>query len=201
MNVVFLSPHFPPNWWRFVRGLKEVGATTLGIADMQLWSSFNPELRESLDDYYRVDDLGDYDQLTRAMGFFIHRHGRIGRLDSLNEHWLETEARLRTDFNVKRHQQEHDQRNQEEVGHEVALPGEPACLRRAARYARRRPSCGASSARWACRLSPSRTSASAPRRRTSCSTRTISIATWSISRPSTTSSRSSSAATWSPTTG
>jgi biotin carboxylase len=35
------------------------------------------------------------------MGFFIHRHGRIGRLDSLNEHWLETEARLRTDFNVR----------------------------------------------------------------------------------------------------
>jgi hypothetical protein len=34
------------------------------------------------------------------MGFFIHRHGRIGRIDSLNEHWLETEARLRTDFNI-----------------------------------------------------------------------------------------------------
>ena len=27
MNVVFLSPHFPPNWWRFVVGLREVGAT------------------------------------------------------------------------------------------------------------------------------------------------------------------------------
>ena len=100
MNVVFLSPHFPPNWWRFVRGLKEVGATTLGIADSNL-EQLHPELRDNLDDYYRVDDLADYDQLTRAMGFFIHRHGRIGRLDSLNEHWLETEARLRTDFNVK----------------------------------------------------------------------------------------------------
>ena len=100
MNVVFLSPHFPPTWWRFVRGLKDVGATTLGIADVN-WEQLRPELRESLDDYYRVDDLADYDQLSRAMGFFIHRHGRIGRLDSLNEHWLETEARLRTDFNVK----------------------------------------------------------------------------------------------------
>ena len=37
----------------------------------------------------------------RALGFFIHRHGRIARLDSLNEHWLETEARLRSDFNIK----------------------------------------------------------------------------------------------------
>jgi biotin carboxylase len=100
LNVVFLSPHFPPNWWRFVRGLKDVGATTLGIADTN-WEQLRPELRESLDDYYRVDDLADYDQLTRAIGFFIHRYGRIGRLDSLNEHWLETEARLRTDFNIK----------------------------------------------------------------------------------------------------
>jgi hypothetical protein len=99
LNVVFLSPHFPPNWWRFVRGLTDVGATTLGIADTN-WEQLRPELRDSLDDYYRVADLSDYDQLTRAMGFFIHRHGRIARLDSLNEHWLETEARLRTDFNI-----------------------------------------------------------------------------------------------------
>jgi len=100
LNVVFLSPHFPPNWWRFVRGLADVGATTLGIADAN-WEELRPELRDSLDDYYRVDDLSNYDQLTRALGYFIHRHGRIARLDSLNEHWLELEARLRTDFNIK----------------------------------------------------------------------------------------------------
>ncbi len=100
MNVVFLSPHFPPNWWRFVRGLADVGATTLGIAD-ENWEDLRPELRDSLDDYYRVDDLSNYDQLTRALGYFSHRHGRIARLDSLNEHWLEIEARLRTDFNIK----------------------------------------------------------------------------------------------------
>jgi biotin carboxylase len=100
LNVVFLSPHFPPTWWRFVRGLKDVGATTLGIADAN-WEELLPELRDALDDYYRVDDLADYDQVTRALGFFTHRHGRIGRLDSLNEHWLETEARLRTDFNIR----------------------------------------------------------------------------------------------------
>ncbi len=83
-----------------MRGLADVGATTLGIAD-ENWEQLRPELRASLHDYYRVDDLANYDQLTRALGFFIHRHGRISRLDSLNEHWLETEARLRTDFNIK----------------------------------------------------------------------------------------------------
>lgn len=99
MNVVFLSPHFPPNWFRFAVALRQVGATVLGIADVN-YEQLNSELRGALHDYYRVDDLGDYDQLTRALGFFIHRHGRIDRIDSLNEHWLETEAALRTDFNI-----------------------------------------------------------------------------------------------------
>lgn len=99
MNVVFLSPHFPPNWYRFAVALRAVGATTLGIADVNE-EQLNPDLRSALDDYYRVDDLADYDQLTRALGWFINRHGRIDRIDSLNEHWLETEAALRTDFNI-----------------------------------------------------------------------------------------------------
>jgi hypothetical protein len=99
MNFVFLSPHFPPNWFRFVVGLRNAGATTFGIADAP-WDSLRPELKASLDEFYRVDDLGDHDQLTRALGWFIHRRGLIDRIDSLNEHWLEIEARLRTDFNI-----------------------------------------------------------------------------------------------------
>lgn len=99
MNVVFLSPHFPPNWFRFVVALRAAGATVLGIADVAR-EQLRPELSEALHDYYRVDDLHAHDQLVRALGWFIHRHGRIDRLDSLNEHWLESEAALRTDFNI-----------------------------------------------------------------------------------------------------
>jgi hypothetical protein len=99
MNVVFLSPHFPPNWYRFAVALRAAGATTLGIADVGI-EQLHPELRDALHDYYAIPDLGDYDQLTRALGWFIHRHGRIDRIDSLNEHWLETEAALRSDFNI-----------------------------------------------------------------------------------------------------
>ncbi len=99
MNVVFLSPHFPPNWFRFVVGLRNAGATTMGIAD-QPWDTLRPELRDALDEFYEVDDLGDHDQLTRAMGWLIHRRGLVERIDLLNEHWLEVEARLRTDFHV-----------------------------------------------------------------------------------------------------
>ena len=37
---------------------------------------------------------------SRAMGHFIHKWGRIDRFESLNEHWLELEAGIRTDFNI-----------------------------------------------------------------------------------------------------
>ena len=99
MNVVFLSPHFPTNWFRFVMGLRAAGATTLGIADVAS-EQMRPELREALSDYYRVDNLGNYEQVVRAIGWFISRHGLIDRIDSLNEHWLQIEADLRTDFNI-----------------------------------------------------------------------------------------------------
>ncbi|HEU4382374.1 MAG TPA: carboxylate--amine ligase [Anaeromyxobacteraceae bacterium] len=99
MNVVFLSPHFPPGWFRFCAALREVGANVLGLADAP-WESLRPELRAALAEYYRVSDMEDYGQLLRALGYFTHRHGKIGRLDSLNEHWLEKEAALRDDFNI-----------------------------------------------------------------------------------------------------
>ena len=55
---------------------------------------------EALTEYYRVDDMHSYDQLLRACGHFTHRYGKIDRLDSHTEYWMETEARLRTDFNI-----------------------------------------------------------------------------------------------------
>ena len=63
-------------------------------------SGIDNKLRAVLGEYYRVSDMEDYGQLLRALGHFTHRHGKIDRLDSLNEHWLEKEAALRDDFNV-----------------------------------------------------------------------------------------------------
>lgn len=99
MNVVFLSPHFPPHLYLFCARLRELGATVLGIADAP-WESLRPELRDTLTEYYRVPDLHDVDALIRALGHLTHRHGKLDRIDSLNEYWLETEARLRTEFNI-----------------------------------------------------------------------------------------------------
>jgi ATP-grasp domain len=99
MNVVFLSPHFPPHYCRFCRSLKAAGANVLGIGD-EPFDNLAQEVRTGLTEYYRVADMHNYDELVRACGFFTHRYGKIDRLDSLNEYWLSTEARLRDDFNI-----------------------------------------------------------------------------------------------------
>jgi len=99
MNFVFLSPHFPPNYYRFAVALKNHGVNVLGLAD-EPYDALRPELKASLTEYFRVNNLHNYDELVRALGYFTHRYGKLDRLDSHNEYWLETEARLRTDFNV-----------------------------------------------------------------------------------------------------
>jgi hypothetical protein len=99
MNVVFLSPHFPTHYYRFCSSLKAAGANVLGIGE-EPYDNLAQEVRTALSEYYRVDDMHNYDDLVRACGFFTHRYGKIDRLDSLNEYWLSTEARLRDDFNI-----------------------------------------------------------------------------------------------------
>lgn len=98
-NIAVLSPHFPPHYHRFWAALKAAGGNALGIGD-QPPERLAPEVRAALTEYYAVGDLHDYDALVRALGHFTHRYGKLDRLDSLNEYWLETEARLRDDFNI-----------------------------------------------------------------------------------------------------
>ncbi len=99
MNVVFLSPHFPPNFWPFCVRLREAGHTVLGLADAE-YDQLRPELKHALTEYYKVSDMHNYDELVRALGYFTHKYGKLDRLDSMSEYWLETEAMLREDFNI-----------------------------------------------------------------------------------------------------
>lgn len=99
MNFVFLSPHFPPNYYRLCAALNDHGVRVLGIGDGE-YRFLRPELKESLTEYYKVDDMEEYEELLKACGYFVHKFGKIDRIESLNEHWLEKEAWLRTDFNI-----------------------------------------------------------------------------------------------------
>lgn len=99
MNIIILSPHFPHHHWLYCDRLCHRGVNVLGVADAS-YESLKPELRGCLTEYYRVDNMENYNSLHRAVAYFIHQYGRIDGIYSHNEHWLETEARLRTDFNI-----------------------------------------------------------------------------------------------------
>ena len=98
-NAIFISPNFPTNYWQFCRELKNNGMNVLGIGD-QPYNELSGELKGSLNEYYKVDSLEDYDAVYRAVAFFIHKYGRIDWLESNNEYWLERDAQLRTDFHI-----------------------------------------------------------------------------------------------------
>ena len=99
MNFVFFSPHFPANGAEFCDRLKKAGATVLGIGDAP-YDGLGQKLKKALSEYYLVADMENYDLVFRAIGHFIHKWGRIDRFESLNEHWLDLEAGIRTDFNI-----------------------------------------------------------------------------------------------------
>ncbi len=99
MNFIFISPNFPSHCEYFCRALYKNGVNVFGIGD-QDYHLLSGVLKNALADYYKVDNLEDYGQVQKACGYFIHRYGRIDFIDSLNEHWLASDARLRTDFNV-----------------------------------------------------------------------------------------------------
>ena len=99
MNFVFVSPHFPHTYWQFCDRLKRNGLNVLGIGDAP-YDSLEAPLKAALTEYYRVNSLEDYDQVYRAVAFFAFKYGKIDLIESMNEYWLEQDARLRTDFNI-----------------------------------------------------------------------------------------------------
>ena len=98
-NVIFLSPNFPANYWQFCARLKENGMNVLGIGDAP-YDELYVDLKNALTEYYKVSSLENYDEVYKAVAFFIFKYGRIDWLESNNEYWLERDADLRRDFHI-----------------------------------------------------------------------------------------------------
>ena len=98
-NFVFISPNFPLTYWRFCRELRNNGMRVLGIGDSP-YNDLVKELKESLDEYYKVSSLENYDEVFKAVAFFTFKYGKIDWLESNNEYWLMRDAQLRTEFNI-----------------------------------------------------------------------------------------------------
>ncbi len=98
-NFIFISPNFPMTYWRFCRELRNNGMRVLGIGDSP-YADLVKELKESLDEYYKVSSLENYDEVFKAVAFFTFKYGKIDWLESNNEYWLMRDAQLRTEFNI-----------------------------------------------------------------------------------------------------
>ena len=98
-NFVFISPEFPKTYFNFCDRLKKNGITVLGISSTP-YDELRPELKACLTEYYKVNDMNNYDEFVKAMGYFTYKYGKIDWIESNNEHWLTLDAKIRKDFNI-----------------------------------------------------------------------------------------------------
>lgn len=99
MNFIYISPNFPENHWNFCHQLKLNGVTVLGIGDAD-YDSLTDDLKGSMNEYYKVSSLENYEEVFRAVAYFTFRYGKIDWLESNNEYWLERDAKLRQEFHI-----------------------------------------------------------------------------------------------------
>ena len=100
MNYLVISPFYPENFQPFTIELaKKEGVTVLGIGQ-EPYDQLPDDLRNALTEYFRVENLENLDEVKRAAAFLIYKHGPIDRVESHNEHWLESDAQLREQFNI-----------------------------------------------------------------------------------------------------
>jgi len=93
MNVLFVSPGFPPEMPFFTRGLNSVGARVIGLGD-QPEASMPQMTRDNLSAYFRIngfsDEAGMMSEVER-----IARQVRIDRIECLWEPMMIPVARIR----------------------------------------------------------------------------------------------------------
>jgi len=100
MNFIFISPNFPHTYWQFCDRLHKNGVNVLGIGDAP-YDILENNLKLVLKEYYKVNSLENYDEVYNAVKFFENKYGKIDYIESNNEYWLEQDARIRTDFDIK----------------------------------------------------------------------------------------------------
>ncbi|WP_162012008.1 ATP-grasp domain-containing protein [Streptococcus sp. S784/96/1] len=100
MNYLVISPYYPENFQPFTIELaKKEGVKVLGIGQ-EPYDQLGEALQNAITEYFRVENLEDIEEVKRATAFLFYKHGPIDRVESHNEHWLETDAALRSQFNI-----------------------------------------------------------------------------------------------------
>ena len=99
MNVLYISPHYPPHYQQFAESLARHNVRVLGITD-QTDEQLPENLRRALTGHYKVDQLENLEQVLAGARFFEENFGKIDHVESHLEPWLETEAEIRKALNI-----------------------------------------------------------------------------------------------------
>lgn len=99
MNFLFISPDFPLIYNKFCASLIDLGWNVFGIGGT-LFQNLDPKLKE-LTEYVHVQNLNNYTDVFNAAKYLINKYGQMSGLESNNEHWLEQDAMLRSDFDIE----------------------------------------------------------------------------------------------------
>lgn len=94
MNLIYISPHYPSHYSQFVESLARYGVKVYGISDLPD-EALDPQVRNAMCGHYRVEKLEDYEQVVNAANFFKSHIGKIDRVESHLEPWIELEALVR----------------------------------------------------------------------------------------------------------
>jgi formate-dependent phosphoribosylglycinamide formyltransferase (GAR transformylase) len=82
VNILFLSPGYPPEMQQFTRGLAEAGANVLGVGDTPA-RALPPNVRAALDDYLQVPSALDESDVTLR----LERWLRGRSIDRVETNW------------------------------------------------------------------------------------------------------------------
>ena len=99
MNILYLSPHFPPNFYLFPSKLVQRGGRVLGITDQHI-SQLRPDLQMSLWNHKQVSSLHASDEVLQAVDELVQSNGAIHRVESHLETWLDLEAQIRRSHQI-----------------------------------------------------------------------------------------------------
>jgi biotin carboxylase len=98
MNVLFLSPNYPPEMQQFTRGLAEVGARVFGVGDTPR-EALPEHVARHLAGYLQVPAILDEDDVIRRVVDWLGPH-RVDRVEGLWEVVALLAARLRERLGV-----------------------------------------------------------------------------------------------------
>lgn len=99
MNIVYISPNYPAHFSQFVECLAKYGVRVFGISDMPD-EALDSRVRACLTGHYRVSSLDNVSEVLDACRYFETHLGKIDRVESHLEPWIELEAEVRKEFDV-----------------------------------------------------------------------------------------------------